>query len=88
MKLFLNHVWFLLRTDVKKGVIVCSVCALGLLIWGRLLLKDVPRSVTAEPEKVLQAVQPSERLQIDIRVDDEEEVDVTNDDDRSNRDDF
>lgn len=38
-----------LKADRKKLGLVIGLVAVGLLLWGRLLLKDVPRTATATP---------------------------------------
>ncbi len=42
--------WRLLTADRRKAGLVLSLLAVGLLLWGRLLLKEVPRVATADPE--------------------------------------
>lgn len=46
----LNHMMSSLRADKAKWGSLCLFMALGLLLWGRILLKDVPRVVTATDE--------------------------------------
>jgi len=38
-----------MTADKKKLGVMVGLLAIGLLLWGRLLLKDVPRTVVAEP---------------------------------------
>lgn len=58
MKL-LNEIRRVLITNRRNLGIALSCCALGLLLWGRLLLKDVQRSAVAVPaEKVEVVVRP------------------------------
>jgi len=47
--------WRLLTADRRKAGLVLSLLAMGLLLWGRLLLKEVPRVATADPEAEAQA---------------------------------
>lgn len=43
-----------LLADRKRLGLMCGVLTVGLLFWGRLLLKDVPKVATAEPAEVTQ----------------------------------
>lgn len=50
MKRSLYRFWRQVTADKKKFGILCTVAAVGLLLWGRLiLLEDVPRIATADP---------------------------------------
>jgi hypothetical protein len=40
-----------LLADKKKSGAMIALLAVGLLLWGRLLLKDVPKTATAEPKQ-------------------------------------
>jgi len=56
MKDHLDNLIRQLTADKKKLGIMLSALALGLLLWGRLLLQGVPRTATAEnPGKTAQA---------------------------------
>ena len=44
-----------LTADKKKLSVMVGLLAVGLLLWGRLLLKDVPKTATAVPAPVAQA---------------------------------
>ena len=56
MKQHLNQIIQQITSDKKKlGVMICAL-AIGLLLWGRLLLQGVPRTATADdPTKTAQA---------------------------------
>ena len=50
MKRKLNRMWRQVTADKKKFGILCTMMAVGLLLWGRLiLLEDVPKIATADP---------------------------------------
>ena len=57
MRQHLNNVIHQITSDKKKlGIMLCAL-ALGLLLWGRLLLQGVPRTATADdPSNTAQAV--------------------------------
>lgn len=40
-----------LLADKKKSGAMLALLAIGLLLWGRLLLQDVPKTATAEPKQ-------------------------------------
>jgi len=44
-----------LMADKKKATILATTAALGLLLWGRLLLQGAPRTATADDQKAKQA---------------------------------
>jgi len=44
-----------LFADKRKLGLMVSLLAVALLLWGRLLIKDVPRSAVAEPDKEVAA---------------------------------
>ena len=43
-----------LLAQKKKAALVFTMAALTLLLWGRLLLKEVPRTATARPSIAVQ----------------------------------
>ncbi len=43
-----------LLADKRKLGVVTTLLLVGLLLWGRLLLKNVPRTAVAEPDKLAQ----------------------------------
>lgn len=47
-----------LTADKKKLGLMVGLLAVGLLLWGRLLIKDVPRTATAEPTAKVVAAEP------------------------------
>lgn len=50
MKRKLNRIWRQMTADKKKFGILTTMLAVGLLLWGRLiLLEDVPKIATADP---------------------------------------
>ncbi|MEO0474758.1 MAG: hypothetical protein AAF085_02135 [Planctomycetota bacterium] len=58
MKTKLNRMWRQVTADKKKFGILCSMVAVGLLLWGRLiLLEDVPKIATADPNAAAQPAQ-------------------------------
>lgn len=55
MKKKMNRVWRQVTADKKKFGILVTVMAVGLLLWGRLiLLEDVPKIATADPTEQAQ----------------------------------
>jgi len=53
MKSYLDAILGELKADRKKAIALSGVLAIGLLLWGRLLIRDeVPRVATARPEPV------------------------------------
>lgn len=55
MKTKLNRVWRQMTADKKKFGILVTMVAVGLLLWGRLiLLEDVPKIATADPNATSQ----------------------------------
>jgi len=46
----MNRIWKSLLADRRKASAVVVLLAIGLLLWGRLMLKQVPRTATADPE--------------------------------------
>ena len=57
MKKKLRRIWRQVTADKKKFGILVTFVAVGLLLWGRLiLLEDVPRHATADPAENTQAV--------------------------------
>ena len=49
MKTKMNRLWRQMTADKKKFGILCTMMAVGLLLWGRLiLLEDVPKIATAD----------------------------------------
>lgn len=55
MKKKLNRMWRQVTADKKKFGILCTMMAVGLLLWGRLiLLEDVPKIATADPNETAQ----------------------------------
>ena len=58
----LNRLWRQITADKKRFGIMLSLVCVGLLLWGRLiLLEDVPRVATAEPDTEEQTEQPPAR---------------------------
>lgn len=56
MKQKLNRAWRQVTADKKKFGILVTVAAVGLLLWGRLiLLEDVPKIATADPNAAAQS---------------------------------
>ncbi|MEM6258502.1 MAG: hypothetical protein AAGI37_09345 [Planctomycetota bacterium] len=52
----MNRLWRQITADKKKFGILVTVAAVGLLLWGRLiLLEDVPKIATADPDAQAQA---------------------------------
>jgi len=45
-----------LRVEPRRLSLGLTVAALGLLLWGRLLLKEVPKTATADPKAPAAAV--------------------------------
>ncbi len=41
--------WKRLTADRRQFYVLCSLAALGLLLWGRLMLQKVPRTAVADP---------------------------------------
>ena len=54
------HIKQQLLADKKKTIGMCSLSVLGLLLWGRLLLKEVPQTATAKPAESLQILDPDD----------------------------
>jgi len=46
----LDAIWKQMTADKKKLGIMVTLLMVGLLMWGRLLLKEVPRTATAVPQ--------------------------------------
>ncbi|MEM6755771.1 MAG: hypothetical protein AAF586_01270 [Planctomycetota bacterium] len=60
MKRYLDAILAEMKADKRKAIALSAVLALGLLLWGRLLIKnEVPRVATATPEAVLPAPTPT-----------------------------
>lgn len=58
MKTKLNRMWRQVTADKKKFGILVTMLAVGLLLWGRLiLLEDVPKIATADPNAPAQSGQ-------------------------------
>lgn len=63
-----------LMADKKKTAVMVALVAVGLLLWGRLLLKQVPKTATATPDALLGMAsddagpipEPSPRVVIDF----------------------
>ncbi|QQE13278.1 hypothetical protein JD969_07420 [Planctomycetota bacterium] len=51
--------------DKKKTISMCGLSVLGLLLWGRLLLKEVPHTATAKPSEALQVDASHEDAKMD-----------------------
>jgi len=51
------NLWRTLRrqvmADKRKLGVMCSLCLVALLLWGRLLMKNVPRTAVAVPEAAM-----------------------------------
>ncbi len=45
----LNNIWQRITGDKRKLGVMFALLCVAMLLWGRLLLKDVPRSAVAEP---------------------------------------
>ena len=60
MKKKLNRVWRQATADKKKFGILVTMMAVGLLLWGRLmLLQDVPKMATADDPNAVQSGDPA-----------------------------
>lgn len=57
MTSFLHKYWRQLTADKRKLTLMLLLVGVGLLLWGRLLLKDVPRTVMANPDKSVSLAQ-------------------------------
>jgi len=56
VKPYLDAILNELKADRKKAIALSSVLAIGLLLWGRLLISDeVPRVATAKPDRPVAA---------------------------------
>ncbi len=51
MKTKLKQLWARMTADKKRFGAMAALLGVALLMWGRLLLKDVPRSVVADPKE-------------------------------------
>jgi hypothetical protein len=61
MKTKINRMWRQVTADKKKFGILVTMVAVGLLLWGRLiLLEDVPKIATADPNVAAQTGQTPE----------------------------
>ena len=54
----LQKLWVTLKADKKKLALMALLISFGLLLWGRLLLKQVPQSAIAEPRQVAPPLRP------------------------------
>lgn len=61
MKVKLRQLYRVMLADKKKAGLVLGLLAVGLLLWGRLLLKQVPRTATADPNQKQSAVDASQK---------------------------
>ena len=52
-KAIFNQYWRQVTADKRKFAAMSILCAVGLLMWGRLLLKEVPRSAVATLEEAV-----------------------------------
>lgn len=60
MKIKLNRMWRQATADKKKFGILVTMMTVGLLLWGRLiLLEDVPKIATADPDAAGQTPGPT-----------------------------
>jgi hypothetical protein len=50
MNRHVTHLVKTLKSDRKKALLLGGMVAVGMLLWGRLLLKQVPRTATAVPD--------------------------------------
>jgi hypothetical protein len=50
-----------LRSDHRKLAAVIVLLSFGMLLWGRLLLQNVPQTATARPERAVSAVLMSDK---------------------------
>ncbi len=55
MSMDLQSVWKQLAKDKRKLGLMMALLCFAMLLWGRLLLKDVPRTANAEPAAVVKA---------------------------------
>ncbi|MEM9251383.1 MAG: hypothetical protein AAGB29_03445 [Planctomycetota bacterium] len=59
MKRYLDAILVEIKADRRKAIALSSVLVLGLLLWGRLLIRDdVPRVATATPEQIAATTTP------------------------------
>lgn len=49
MNAWINKTLSELRADRKKLTLMCGLLAIGLLLWGRLLMRQVPKTAVADP---------------------------------------
>jgi hypothetical protein len=68
MNAWINKTFSDLRADRKKLTLMCGLLAIGLLLWGRLLMRQVPRTAVADPaaavataigEEITPAIKPA-----------------------------
>ena len=50
MRLDVNQLWQKLASNKKQMGAMCMLVGVALLLWGRLLLKNVPRTAVADPQ--------------------------------------
>lgn len=51
MQVILRRLWIQITSDRRRFGILCAVLAIGLLLWGRIIItSSVPRTVMADPE--------------------------------------
>jgi hypothetical protein len=55
-----------LKRDKKKLGLIIGLLAVGLLLWGRLMLKQVPRTATAKPSAAVTAADEARRELADL----------------------
>jgi hypothetical protein len=68
MNAWINKTFSDLRADRKKVTLMCGLLAIGMLLWGRLLIRQVPKTAVADPaaavatamgEEIKPAVKPT-----------------------------
>ena len=71
----LRKLWGTLKAGKTRLILLAVLLMLGLLLWGRLLLKQVPQSAIAEPRQAVPAssfgnhrLEPAERKVLDIEL--------------------
>lgn len=57
MKQWMRRTWKQLTADKRRFSLALSLALIGLLMWGRLLLKQVPKTAIADPDAVAESVE-------------------------------
>jgi len=65
----LQRYWKQATADKRKFAAMVILLAVGLLMWGRLLLKDVPRSAVADPDELVVATEPDKAPELAAPID-------------------